>query len=235
MNIILLERIARLGQVGDVVRVKNGYARNFLLPKGKALRATSNNMKDFENRRVEIEARNLDLQTDAQDVANRLDGKSVVVIRRAGQTGQLYGSVNTRDIATALESIDFKIERSQIQLNAPIKTIGLHPLNVALFADVNATVNVNVARSEEEAERQASGEDVTVATDFDEAEEVDADAVNPEDVFEDGAGEDGSEDASEAAEGDAADDASDNAGDSGEGDDAADEAESDASEDDSEK
>ncbi len=204
MNIILLERIARLGQVGDVVRVKDGYARNYLLPQGKALRATSNNMKDFENRRVEIEARNLELQTEAQDGASRLDGQSIIVIRRAGQTGQLYGSVNTRDIAAALDGIEFKVERSQIQLNAPIKTIGLHSLNIALFADVNATVSVNVARSEEEAERQASGEDVTVASDFegDDEEEVDADAVNPEDVFEEGAGEEADAEATDESESD---------------------------------
>ncbi|MEP4804259.1 MAG: 50S ribosomal protein L9, partial [Hyphomicrobiales bacterium] len=173
MNIILLERIARLGQVGDVVRVKDGYARNYLLPNGKALRATSANMKEFENRRAEIEARNLDLQNDAQDVAGRMDGTSVVLIRRAGQTGQLYGSVTTRDIASALDEAGFKVQRSQIQLNEPIKKIGLHEVTIALFADVNASVTVNVARSEDEAERQAKGEDVSVADDqFDDEEEV---------------------------------------------------------------
>lgn len=191
MNIILLERIARLGQVGDVVRVKDGYARNFLLPNGKALRATSANMKEFENRRAEIEARNLDLQNDAQDVAGRMDGTSVVLIRRAGQTGQLYGSVTTRDIASALDEAGFKVQRSQIQLNEPIKKIGLHEVTIALFADVNAGVTVNVARSEDEAERQAQGEDVSVAEDqfADEEEVADEDAPELEEVFEEGAGE----------------------------------------------
>lgn len=194
MNIILLERIARLGQVGDVVRVKDGYARNYLLPNGKALRATTANMKEFENRRVEIEARNLEMQSEAQQVAERLNGQSVTMIRRAGQTGQLYGSVNTRDIAASLEEASFKVLRSQIQLNEPIKKIGLHEITVALFADVNATVSVNVARSEDEAERQAMGEDVSVAEDAfaeDEEEEVaiDEDAPDMEEVFEEGAGE----------------------------------------------
>lgn len=209
MNIILLERIARLGQVGDVVRVKDGYARNFLLPNGKALRATSANMKEFESRRTEIEARNLDLQTDAQDVASRMDGTSVVLIRRAGQTGQLYGSVTTRDIASSVNDSGFKVERSQIQLNEPIKKIGLHIVNVALFADVNASVSVNVARSEDEAERQAKGEDVSVAEDEFADEEVateevaDEDAPNLEEVFEEGAvelAEDGEADSEEVTE-----------------------------------
>lgn len=204
MNIILLERIARLGQVGDVVRVKDGYARNFLLPNGKALRATSANMKEFENRRTEIEARNMDLQTDAQDVAGRMDGTSVVLIRRAGQTGQLYGSVTTRDIASSLDEAGFKVQRSQIQLNEPIKKIGLHGVNIALFADVNASVTVNVARSEDEAERQAQGEDVSVAEDnFEEEEVADEDAPDLEEVFEEGAAEiteDGEADSEEAAE-----------------------------------
>lgn len=190
MNIILLERIARLGQVGDVVRVKDGYARNFLLPNGKALRATSANMKEFESRRTEIEARNLDLQNDAQDVAGRMDGTSVVLIRRAGQTGQLYGSATTRDIASSLDEAGFKVQRSQIQLNEPIKKIGLHGVNIALFADVNASVTVNVARSEDEAERQAQGEDVSVAEDaFEEEEVADEDAPDLEEVFEEGTAE----------------------------------------------
>lgn len=205
MNIILLERIARLGQVGDVVRVKDGYARNYLLPNGKALRATSANMKEFENRRTEIEARNLDLQNDAQDVAGRMDGTSVILIRRAGQTGQLYGSVTTRDIASSLDEAGFKVQRSQIQLNEPIKKIGLHGVTIALFADVNASVTVNVARSEDEAERQAKGEDVSVAEDqFDDEEEVaDEDAPDLEEVFEEGAAElaeDGEADSEEVTE-----------------------------------
>lgn len=201
MNIILLERIARLGQVGDVVRVKDGYARNYLLPNGKALRATSANMKEFENRRAEIEARNLEMQSEAQQVAERLNGQSVTMIRRAGQTGQLYGSVNTRDIAAALEETGFSVLRSQIQLNEPIKKIGLHEITIALFADVNASVSVNVARNEDEAERQALGEDVSVADDGfgddDEEEEVvvDEDAPDLEEVFEEGAGETASDEA----------------------------------------
>nr|WP_306267148.1 50S ribosomal protein L9 [Pararhizobium sp. IMCC3301] len=199
MNIILLERIARLGQVGDVVRVKDGYARNFLLPNGKALRATAANKKEFENRRTEIEARNLEMQSEAQQVATKLDGQSVIMIRRAGQTGQLYGSVNTRDIAAGLEGAGFHVLRSQIQLNEPIKKIGLHDITVALFADVNAAVSVNVARSEDEAERQAMGEDVSVAGDtFDEEEIVEEDAPDMEEVFEEGAGETANEDDADA-------------------------------------
>lgn len=192
MNIILLERIARLGQVGDVVRVKDGYARNYLLPNGKALRATAANMKEFESRRAEIEARNLEMQSEAQQVSERLNGQSVTMIRRAGQTGQLYGSVNTRDIASSLEETGFKVLRSQILLNEPIKKIGIHEITVALFADVSASVSVNVARSEDEAERQALGEDVSVADDsFDDEEEVavDEDAPDLDEVFEEGAGE----------------------------------------------
>lgn len=211
MNIILLERIARLGQVGDVVKVKDGYARNYLLPNGKALRATAANKKEFESRRVEIEARNLEMQSDAQQVAERLNGQSVTMIRRAGQTGQLYGSVNTRDIAAELKEAGFNVLRSQIQLNEPIKKIGVHEITVALFADVNASVSVNVARSEDEAERQAQGEDVSVAgDDFEEEEEVaiDEDAPDLEEVFEEGAGEianDADADAEEASEEEKAD------------------------------
>ena len=211
MNIILLERIARLGQVGDVVRVKDGYARNYLLPNGKALRATSANKKEFENRRTEIEARNLEMQSEAQQVATKLDGQSIIMIRRAGQTGQLYGSVNTRDIAAGLEEAGFHVLRSQIQLNEPIKKIGLHDITVALFADVNASVSVNVARSEDEAERQAMGEDVSVADDsYDEEEIVEEDAPDLEEVFEEGAGETANEDDADAdsdadAEGDVED------------------------------
>jgi len=211
MNIILLERIARLGQVGDVVKVKDGYARNYLLPNGKALRATVANKKEFESRRVEIEARNLEMQSDAQQVAERLNGQSVTMIRRAGQTGQLYGSVNTRDIAAELKEAGFSVLRSQIQLNDPIKKIGVHEITVALFADVNASVSVNVARSEDEAERQAQGEDVSVAGDDVEEEEevvIDEDAPDLEEVFEDGAGEianDADADAEEASEEEKAD------------------------------
>lgn len=199
MNIILLERIARLGQVGDVVRVKDGYARNYLLPNGKALRATAANKKEFEKRRSEIEARNLEMQSEAQKVATKIDGQSVIMIRRAGQTGQLYGSVNTRDIAAALEEAGFHVLRSQIQLNQPIKKIGMHEVTIALFADVNAAVSVNVARSEDEAERQAKGEDVSVAGDsFDEEEIIEEDAPDMEEVFEEGAGETAIEDEAEA-------------------------------------
>src|ERR1700748_2492299 len=132
MEIILLERIAKLGQMGDKVRVKNGYARNFLLPGGKALRATEANTKRFEDQRVQLEARNLELKTEATAVAEKLEGQSFIVIRQAGETGQLYGSVSTRDIAEAVTTSGFSVTRNQVILKTPIKDIGLHPVPVHL-------------------------------------------------------------------------------------------------------
>lgn len=171
MQVILLERIAKLGQMGDVVRVRNGYARNFLLPQGKALRATKENAKRFDEQRAQLEARNLERKQEAEAVATKLNGESFVIIRQAGETGQLYGSVTNRDLAEALEAGGFTTSRSQIDLNQPIKRIGLHTVVINLHPEVDAEVQVNVARSEDEAERQARGEDLTQVVD--EVEELD--------------------------------------------------------------
>ncbi|MEW9807002.1 50S ribosomal protein L9 [Mesorhizobium marinum] len=163
MQVILLERISRLGQMGDTVNVKDGYARNFLLPKGKALRANEANKKKFEGQRAQLEARNLERKSEAGQVAEQLDGKSFVVVRSAGETGQLYGSVSTRDIADLLTAEGFTVARNQIELNQPIKTIGLSNVAIALHPEVEVTVTLNIARSPEEAERQAKGETLTTA------------------------------------------------------------------------
>ena len=161
MDIILLERVAKLGQMGDVVSVRDGYARNFLLAQGKAMRSTEANRKRFESQRSDLEARNLERRSDAEQVAVKLDGQSFIVVRQAGETGQLYGSVSTRDLVDILDGAGFKVDRNQIELGQPIKTIGLHKVIVALHADVETSVTVNVARSEDEAARQARGEDLT--------------------------------------------------------------------------
>jgi len=171
MKVILLERVAKLGQMGEEVRVRDGFARNFLLPKGKALRATEANRQRFETEKVQLEARNLERKSEAEMVAGTLNGKSFVVIRQAGETGQLYGSVSTRDIAQELEEGGFSILRSQVDLQVPIKTIGLHDVSVALHPEVDVTVSINVARSADEAERQARGEDLTQREDRFEFEE----------------------------------------------------------------
>jgi large subunit ribosomal protein L9 len=160
MEVILLQRIAKLGQMGDTVRVKDGYARNFLLPGGKALRATTANKKRFEDQRVQLEARNLELKAEAQAVAEKLDGQTFVMIRQAGETGQLYGSVSTRDVADTATAAGFSLGRNQVELKTPIKTIGLHKLPVQLHPEVEVTITVNVARSPEEAEKQARGESI---------------------------------------------------------------------------
>ena len=161
MEVILLERIGRLGQMGDVVTVKDGFARNYLLPQGKALRATEANRKRFERERAQLEARDLELKSEAQAVAARLDGRSFIVIRQAGDTGQLYGSVATRDIAEAVTEGGFTIERRQVLLDRPIKTLGMHAVRLQLHAEVEPHITVNVARSPDEAARQARGEDVS--------------------------------------------------------------------------
>jgi large subunit ribosomal protein L9 len=191
MQVILLERIGRLGQMGDVVTVKDGYARNFLLPQKKALRATEQNLKRFESNRAQLEARNLELKKEAEAVAAKLDGKSFVAIRQAGDTGQLYGSVTTRDIVDIVTAGGFSIDRRQVVLDKPIKTLGLHATRIALHPEVIVAVSLNVARTEDEAERQARGEDVTVIKD--EAPELET--YNPEAVFEDEALARGAEDA----------------------------------------
>ena len=160
MQVVLLERIARLGQMGDVVKVKDGYARNFLLPQGKALRATKENLTRFEADRAQLEARNLEAKKEAEGVHGKLDKQTFVVIRQAGDTGQLYGSVQTRDVAEAVTAGGFSVDRRQVRLDRPIKVLGLHQVKVALHPEVVATVTLNVARSNDEAERQARGEDV---------------------------------------------------------------------------
>jgi len=171
MEVILLERIARLGQMGDVVRVRDGYARNFLLPQGKALRANDANRKKFEAEKVHLEARNLERMSEAQQVGVRLGGQSFVVVRQAGETGQLYGSVTSRDLAELMEAAGFSVARSQIDLNVPLKTIGIHQVRIVLHSEVDTHVSVNVARSEDEAARQARGEDVTMGEAGEAAEE----------------------------------------------------------------
>ena len=162
MDVILLERIGKLGQMGDVVRVKDGFARNFLLPRGKALRATAENKSRFESMKGELQARNLELKGHADTVAAKLNGKTIVVIRQASEAGQLFGSVSTRDIAILLNADGAEVNRSQVVLNAPIKTIGQYKVPLALHPEVETVITVIVARSAGEAERVARGEDVTV-------------------------------------------------------------------------
>ena len=160
MDVILLERVANLGQMGEKVRVKDGYARNFLLPRHKALRATKDNLAKFEAQRAQLEARNLEQRKEADSVGEKLNGLTFVLVRQAGETGVLYGSVATRDIAEAITAEGISVGRQQIIINQPIKTIGLHKVPVSLHPEVQVTVTVNVARSPEEAERQARGEEV---------------------------------------------------------------------------
>jgi len=161
MQVILLERIAKLGQMGDIVRVKDGYARNYLLPQGKALRANEESKKRFEKEKTQLEARNLEARKEAEAVAEKLTGQTFVVIRQAGETGQLYGSVSTRDIAETAEAGGFTIERRQVRLDRAIKEIGLHEVLINLHPEVEVPITINVARSSDEAQRQAKGEDLT--------------------------------------------------------------------------
>ncbi|HVT56649.1 MAG TPA: 50S ribosomal protein L9 [Xanthobacteraceae bacterium] len=163
MQVILIERVAKLGQIGDVVRVRSGFARNFLLPQGKALRATKENKEKFESMKAELVAKNAEKKSGADALAHKLNGQSFVLVRQAGETGQLYGSVSSRDIAQALSEKGFNVARQQIVLNMPIKSIGLHVLPLELHPEVEVKITVNVARSEEEAKRQAAGEDLTIA------------------------------------------------------------------------
>lgn len=172
MEVILLERVPKLGHMGEVVRVKDGYARNFLLPRGKALRATDANRQRFEGMKVELEARNLAERSEAEKIGEKLNGKSLTVLRQASETGQLYGSVSPRDLASLLGEAGFTVGRSQILLNVPIKTIGIHTVPVSLHPEVEVTVTINVARNADEAERQARGEDMSRRRDdIDEDEE----------------------------------------------------------------
>ncbi len=162
MEVILLERVGKLGQMGDVVRVKDGYARNFLLPRGKALRATTDNKSKFEGMKVDLQAKSNEAKGVAGKLANKVDGKTFIVIRQASETGQLFGSVSTRDIATLISAGGDTVSRSAVVLNAPIKSIGQYKVPLDLHPDVEVSVTVTVARSEAEAERIARGEDVTV-------------------------------------------------------------------------
>ncbi len=160
MDVVLLERVAKLGQMGEVVKVKDGYARNFLLPQGKALRATDANLKRFETERAQLEVRNLELKSEAEKVAGKLTGQSFIVIRSASDGGALYGSVTTRDIADAATDGGFSLDRRQVTLDQPIKELGVHRVSVVLHPEVEAEIQVNVARSQEEAQIQASGKSI---------------------------------------------------------------------------
>jgi len=183
MQVVLLERVEKLGQIGDVVKVKDGFARNFLLPKKKALRATKANLVYFETQRAQLETRNLEHRKEAEQIGEKLKGKSFVLLRQAGDRGQLYGSVSPRDIADVVTAGGFTIARTQVPIDKAIKTLGLHPIFVVLHPEVRVSVIVNVARTEDEAERQARGEDVLAEQT--EEEEVLASAQA---VFEEGAG-----------------------------------------------
>lgn len=169
MEVILLERVENLGQMGDIVKVKSGFARNYLLPQKKALRANDTNKQVFETQRADLETRNLERKKDAEAAATKLNGRSFVVIRQASEAGALFGSVTTRDIADAASEDGVKIERSQVRIAKPLKAIGIVPVRIVLHPDVDTTVEINVARSEDEAERQARGENV-LAHDQDVAE-----------------------------------------------------------------
>ncbi len=172
MQVILLERIEKLGQMGDIVKVKPGYARNYLLPNRKALRATDENLKVFESQRTRLEADNLERRVEAESVAGKLDGLSIVLLRQAGEGGQLYGSVTARDMAQALDQAGVKVERSQVHLDKVIKVLGLHPVRIRLHPEVAVTITANVARSEEEARTQATEGHVVSAEEQRAAEEA---------------------------------------------------------------
>lgn len=161
MEVILLERVAKLGQMGDVVRVKDGFARNFLLPRNKALRATADNRAKFDGMKAELEARNLQAKGEATKVAEKINGRNVVILRQASETGQLFGSVSVRDIMASFESDGITLSRSQVLLDHPIKTIGQHGVSIAVHPEVEVSVSVTVARSADEAERINRGEDVS--------------------------------------------------------------------------
>lgn len=172
MQVILLQRVPKLGQMGDIVDVRNGYARNFLLPQSRALRATKANIAAFESHKAQLEAQNLETRNEAQAVADKLDGETFVVIRSASDTGALYGSVTNRDVAGIAGAAGFTLDRSQVVLDRPIKELGLHPVTITLHPEVEVKVTVNVARSEEEAELQAAGKSIR-----DLASEEDAEAI----------------------------------------------------------
>jgi large subunit ribosomal protein L9 len=190
MEVILLERVGKLGQMGDVVRVKDGFARNFLLPRGKALRATADNKSRFEGMKAELQAKNLEMKGEAGKIGAKVDGKAYVIIRQASESGALFGSVSTRDIAALIQADGAEVSRTQVTLNAPIKAIGQYKIPLALHPDVEISVTVTVARSQDEAERIARGENVLIAR-TDAEEEAAAAKVAAEAFFEPGAGEAG--------------------------------------------
>jgi large subunit ribosomal protein L9 len=185
MKVILLERVEGRGALGDVVTVKDGFARNYLLPRGKALRANAASMKVFEAQRAELEARNQRAREQAAKSGESLDGTAYILIRQAGESGQLYGSVSGRDVADIINDAGGKVERSMVVLDKPIKTLGLHEVKVKLHAEVTVSITLNIARSEDEAERQARGENV-IESQF--AEERAAAEETAQDLLEGGAG-----------------------------------------------
>jgi large subunit ribosomal protein L9 len=190
MKVILLERVEKLGTLGDVVKVKDGFARNYLLPRAKALRANAQSLKAFEAQRADLEVRNSKARETAAESGEKLDGTSYIMIRQAGESGQLYGSVSGRDVAEAVNAEGGKIDRASVVLDKPIKTLGVHPVKVRLHAEVVVTVNINIARSQDEAERQARGENV-ITSQFEEDSRLDAEAA--QDLLEGGAGTQGND------------------------------------------
>lgn len=218
MDVILLERIERLGQMGDVVKVKPGYARNYLLPQNKALRATKPNMERFESERSHLEAQNLEQRSEAEAVSGKIEGLRVILIRQAGESGQLYGSVNARDLAEAVTESGVKVNRSQIRMAKVIKVLGLHPVLVRLHPEVIVTIEANVARSQEEAELQAQTGRFVSAEDQRAAEDAAVEAALAEVEAEEVAAHDG-----ESGDGDSGDGDS-GGGDSDDGDPASDDA-----------
>jgi large subunit ribosomal protein L9 len=189
MEIILLERVENLGQMGDVVKVRDGYARNYLLPRKKALRANEANRKVFENQRSDLEARNLEKRKEAEAVAKKLDGRAFVVLRQASETGLLYGSVSMRDIAETASAEGVAIDRAQVRLDKPLKTLGIFKVRIALHPEVSVKIDINIARSQEEAERQARGENVLAR----EQEKPEEEGDNRAEFFEEGAAPESSE------------------------------------------
>jgi large subunit ribosomal protein L9 len=185
MKVILLERVERLGALGDVVTVKDGFARNFLLPRSKALRANAANLKVFEGQRAEIEHRNANAREAASAAGEGLDGTSYILIRSAGETGQLYGSVSGRDVADIVNGAGGKVDRAMVILDKPIKTLGVHEVKLKLHAEVTVTIKINIARSQDEAERQSRGENV-ITSQFEEDARLGAEAAA--DMLEGGAG-----------------------------------------------
>jgi len=202
MQVILLERIAKLGQIGDEVAVKDGFARNYLLPTGRALRANAANRARFEAERSQIEARNAERKSSAEEIASGLNGKTITVVRSAGETGQLYGSVSTRDIADLLTADGFQVSRNQVDLKNPIKAIGMHEVDIVLHPEVETKVMLNIARTADEAERQAAGEDLTSAEaiyGYDEDAQLQTFDPDAEEVFEETAEETAEETGEEEA------------------------------------